>query len=255
MNESPSQKKTISLQGKRCIVTGGSRGTGRAICVAFAKAGAKIAFTYSRSDDYAEDARNEIINAGFDPLIFKGSVSDASHVKSATDEIVKTWGGVDVLVNNAGINQMYPLPLLEEEDWDRVMDINLKGAYLFSRQVLKNMIRAKKGHILNIGSFASERFIDSPLHYAASKSGLRGFTESLALEVGKHNILVNLLSPGLLDIGMSTILPKHRIQDYLDLSSMKRLCSADEIAETAAFLVSDENSFMTGAKIVMDGGI
>ena len=114
-----------------------------------------------------------------------------------------SWGGIDVLVNNAGINQVLPIALLEEADWDAVMDVNVKGAYLFSRAALKPMIRARRGHILNIGSFASERMIEAPVHYAAAKSALRGFTEALAREVGRYNIQVNLLAPGLLDAGLS----------------------------------------------------
>ena len=117
------------------------------------------------------------------------------------------------------------------------------------------MIRAKSGHILNIGSFASERVIEAPLHYAAAKSALRGMTESLAREVGRYNIKVNLLSPGLLDCGLARMLPKHRVQEYVSQASLGRLGTAREVAELATFLVSDENSFMAAAKIVADGGL
>jgi len=247
----------IRLDGKRCLVTGGSRGLGLAIGEALARAGARVAFTYSRNRDDADEARARIAAAGggAEPLVFQGSVADAAHVQATVAAIVAAWGGIDVLVNNAGTTQILPIALREEADWDAVMDVNVKGAYLFSRAVLKPMIRARAGHILGIGSFASERVIEAPVHYAAAKSALRGFTEALAREVGRYNIKVNLLSPGLFDAGLSRSLPQHRLNEYLGQSALGRLGTVDEIARLALFLVSDENSFMTGAKIVADGGL
>jgi 3-oxoacyl-[acyl-carrier protein] reductase len=243
------------LAGKRCLVTGGSRGLGRAMCEAFATAGAKVAFTYRTDTSDADAAKASLVSLGCEPLVFQGNVADSAHVKDTVAAVVAAWGGVDVLVNNAGITQILPIALLEEADFDQVMAVNVKGPYLFSRAVLRSMIRAKSGHILNIGSFASERVIEAPLHYAAAKSALRGMTESLAREVGRYNIKVNLLSPGLLDCGLARMLPKHRIQEYLAQSSLGRLGTAREVADMATFLVSDENSFMAAAKIVADGGL
>lgn len=245
----------LLLSEKRCLVTGGTRGLGLEICLAFAEAGAKVAFTYSNRDQDAEDAYKRISQKSPAVLKFKGSVADAQHVKTTVKEINTQWGGVDILVNNVGITQILPIALLEEKDWDHLMDINVKGPYLFSRAVLKHMIRVKQGHILNIGTFASERFIESPIHYATSKSALRGFTEALSLEVGRHNIQVNLLSPGLLDVGLSTMIPQHRLAEYKEQCATKRLGTAKEVAQTAVFLVSSKNTFMTGAKVVIDGGI
>ncbi|HVK57086.1 MAG TPA: 3-oxoacyl-ACP reductase family protein [Burkholderiales bacterium] len=243
------------LEGKRCLVTGGSRGLGFAICQAFAQAGAKVAFTFSKNKADAEDAHTRLSELGAAPLVFQGSVADAAHVEQTMSQILAEWGGVDVLVNNAGITHILPIALLEEADWDAVMDVNVKGAFLFSRAALKPMIRARSGHILNIGSFASERIVEAPVHYAASKSALRGFTEALAREVGRYNVKVNVLSPGLLDAGFSRSLPQHRLNEYLAQSSMGRLGTVEEVAHMAAFLVSDDNSFMTGAKVVADGGL
>ena len=243
------------LVGKRCLITGGSRGLGLAIAKACAAHGAKVAFTFSTDTTDAAAARASVAELGYEPLVFQGSVADAAHVKATVTELVKAWGGIDVLVNNAGITQILPIALLEEADWDAVMDVNVKGAYLYARAVLRSMIRARSGHILNIGSFASERVIEAPVHYAAAKSALRGMTEALAREVGRYNIKVNLLSPGLLDVGLAQMLPKHRIAEYLAQSSLGRLGTAAEIAELATFLVSDDNSFMAAAKIVADGGL
>ncbi|HNN93087.1 MAG TPA: SDR family oxidoreductase [Pseudomonadota bacterium] len=243
------------LEGKRCLVTGGSRGLGLALCEALTAAGGHVAFTYSKSDSDAEQARARIAAQGSEPLLFRGSVADAAHVQATVAQLTATWGGIDVLINNAGITQILPIALLEEADWDAVMDINVKGAYLFSRAVLKSMIRARAGHILSIGSFASERVIEAPVHYAAAKSALRGFTEALAREVGRYNIQVNLLSPGLLDVGLARILPKHRVAEYISQCPQGRLGSSAEIAALVTYLVSSENRLMTGAKIVADGGL
>ncbi len=246
---------TPRMDGKRCLVTGGSRGLGLAICQELARAGARVAFTYSKNTRDAEEALARITEAGSAPLVFQGSVADAEHVKKTVASVVEAWGGIDVLVNNAGANQVLPIALIEEADWDLVMDVNVKGTYLFSRAALRPMIRARSGRILNIGSFASERVVEAPVHYAAAKSALRGFTEALAREVGRYAIQVNLLAPGLLDAGLSRSLPQHRLNEYLSQCSLGRLGSVEEIARMAVFLVSDENTFMTGAKVVADGGL
>ena len=244
-----------SLAGKRCLVTGGSRGLGRAICEAFVAAGARVAFTFRTDTRDAADATARLSELGAEPLVFQGNVADAAHVKDTVAAVTAAWGGIDILVNNAGITQILPIALLEEADFDAVMAVNVKGPYLMSRAVLRSMIRARSGHILNIGSFASERVIEAPVHYAAAKSALRGMTEALAREVGRYNIKVNLLSPGLLDCGLARMLPKHRTQEYLSQSSLGRLGTAKEVADLATFLVSDDNSFMAAAKIVADGGL
>lgn len=243
------------LAGKRCLVTGGSRGLGLAFCQAFARAGAQVAFTFSKNVEDANDAKRRISQVGSEPLVFQGSVSDAAHVQRTVAAIGEAWGGIDVLVNNAGPTQILPLALLEEADWDALMNTNVKGAYLFSRAVLKWMIRARSGHILNVGSFASERVVEAPIHYAAAKSALRGMTEALAREVGRYDIKVNLIAPGLLDVGLAKSLPRHRLDEYLAQCPMGRLGTVAEIADSVVFLVSDENSFMTGAKLVFDGGL
>ncbi len=244
------------LEGKRCLVTGGSRGLGRAICVAFARHGARVALTYKSDDASAREAARLVGEAGDEaPLVLKGSVTDVAHAKAATDAVVNQWGAVDVLVNNAAIMQVLPVSLLEEADWDQVMDVNVKGVYLFSRAALRHMIRRKSGAILNIGNFASERIIEAPVHFAASKSAVRGLTEALAREVGRYAIRVNLLGPGMLDVGMSQGMPQHRQREYLEQCPQRRLGRAEEIAELAAFMVSDECSFVSGAKLTADGGM
>ena len=245
------------LAGKRCLVTGGSRGLGRAIGIALARAGAKVAFTFSRRDADADEARRAIAEAagGIEPLVFKGSVADAAHAKATVADVVRAWGGLDVLVNAAGTMQILPFALIEEQDWDHVMDVNAKGAYLFTREALRPMIRQKQGQILCIGAFSEGRGIAMPPHFAASKAALRGFTEALARDVGAYNIRVNYLAPGLLDVGLARRLPEGRAEEYARHCALGRVGTAQEVAELAAWLVSDENTFITGARVVADGGI
>ncbi len=243
------------LEGKRCVVTGGTRGLGRAIVRALARHGARVAFTYAHRDADAAATADELAAAGAEHLVLRGSVADAGHVREATARVVGAWGGVDVLVANAAITQVLPISLLDEGDWDDVVDVNLKGAYLWARAALKPMIRQRAGHLLFIGNFASERVIEAPAHYAASKSGLRGLTESLAREAGRYGIQANLVAPGLLDVGMAQSLPQSRQREYVERAAFGRLGRADDVAEAVAFVVSDENRFMTGAKLVLDGGV
>jgi 3-oxoacyl-[acyl-carrier protein] reductase len=253
------------LGGKRCLVTDGATGLGRALGEAFAAAGARVAFTFERDAGEAEETRLALGAAAAaaagvpesdaEARAYRGQVADARFVQATVADLQARWGGVDVLCNHAGGTQILPIALLEEADWDQVMDENVKGTYLFSRAVLKGMIRARGGHILNVGSFASERIVEAPVHFAAAKSALRGFTEALAREVGRYGIKVNLLAPGLLDVGLGNILPQHRITEYRSQCALGRLGTAAELARLAVFLVSDDNSFMTGAKIVADGGV
>jgi 3-oxoacyl-[acyl-carrier protein] reductase len=234
---------------RRFLITGGSQGIGAALVARARGAGHDVVFTgrdASRVDAVAERTGATGIAA---------DVADTSDNARTVAACHERMGGIDVLVNNAGVTQILPIAFIEEADWDAVMDINVKGAYLCSRAALKPMIRARSGHILNIGSFGSERVIDAPVHYAAAKSALRGFTEALAREVGRYGIKVNLLAPGLLDAGFSRALPQHRIDEYLGQSGLARLGTVAEMARLAAFLVSPDNSFMTGAKVVADGGV
>ena len=251
---------TPGLVGKRCLVTGGTRGLGLAIACALARAGARVAITFRRNVADAEAARATLAaitepRPDAEPLVFQGSVADAAHVKATVAALTQAWGGVDVLVNNAGGTQILPIALLEEADWDEVVDASAKGTYLWSRACLRGMIRARSGVILNVGSFASERVIEAPVHYAAAKAAVRGLTEAMAREVGRYGIRVNLIAPGMLDVGMTLALPRHRVDEYLSQCPAGRLGRADEIAAFAVFLASDAARFITGAKIAVDGGV
>jgi NAD(P)-dependent dehydrogenase (short-subunit alcohol dehydrogenase family) len=222
------------------------------VCEALAKRGAKVAFTWHRAEP---DAADTLAALGPHGRSFRGSVTDAKHADAVIKALVAEWGGLDVLVNNAGINQVLPVALIEEADWDAVMDTNAKGAFLFSRTALRPMIRARQGHIVSIGAFSEGRVVEAPVHYAASKAALRGMTEALAREVGRYGIQVNLLAPGLMDAGQSRSLPQHRLDEYLSQNPLGRLLAPAEVAEVVAWLVSGENRHLTGARIAADGGI
>jgi NAD(P)-dependent dehydrogenase (short-subunit alcohol dehydrogenase family) len=240
----------LILKDKRALITGGSRGLGRAMGKAFAAEGAKVAFTYARDDDGAKKAADAVGGRAF-----KVSVLDARATEGMVRELEAAWGGIDILVNNAGISQNLPLALMEEEDWDRVMDVNAKGTFLTSKAVLRGMIRRKSGVILNIGSLAGVRMLEAPIHYCASKAAVKGMTEALAKEVARYGIRVICLAPGLLEDGVGRNLPDYRLADYLKHCALKRVGTFEEVATFAAFLVSDANSYMTGETVVMDGGL
>jgi NAD(P)-dependent dehydrogenase (short-subunit alcohol dehydrogenase family) len=243
------------LEGKRALITGASRGLGRAMARAFAAEGARVAFTYTRDEDAAARTLDELRAAAPDARRYKVSVLDLPGTEAVVRELEADWGGLDVLVNNAGVSQGLPLALMEEEDWDRVMDVNVKGAFLTARAVLKGMIRRRTGVVLNIGSLAGTRILDAPVHYCASKAALKGMTQALAKEVARYQIRVLCLAPGLLEDGVGRNLPEHRLADYLKHCALGRVGTFDEVARFASFLVSDANTYMSGETVVMDGGL
>ncbi|MFN7975593.1 MAG: SDR family oxidoreductase [Acidobacteriota bacterium] len=243
---------TRSLEGRRCLVTGGSRGLGRAIAVAFAENGARVAIA-SRGSSAGSGAAAPTLGPEARP--FQGDVSDAAFAERTVRALEASWGGIDVLVNAAGVTHVLPVALLEKAEWDEAMATNLEGAFVWSRAALRPMIRARGGSIVNIGIFSSERLVEAPIHFAAAKSGLRGLTESMAREVGRYGVRVNLIAPGLLDEGLGRQLPQHRVDEYVAQCALGRLGGAREIAEMAVFLASGDASLVTGAKIAIDGGL
>ncbi len=243
------------LEQNRALVTGGSRGLGRVLCKHLALQGANVAFNYSSDSDGAAETLRMLEQCETSALSFQVSVTDANGLNQMAKEIEQAWGGIDILINNAGISQPLPIALMEESDWDSVMDINIKGQFLTARAVLRGMIRRKGGCILNIGSLAGLRLLEAPIHYSASKAAVKGFTEALSKEVARYNIRVNCLAPGLLEEGVAQNLPEHRLREYLKHVALHRKGTLDEVARFAAFLVSDRNSYMNGATVIIDGGL
>jgi 3-oxoacyl-[acyl-carrier protein] reductase len=244
------------LDGRVALVTGGSRGVGRAIARVLAREGASVAFNYARSDVDAQAALAEIEAAGARGWAFKTSVLDGPGLNQLARTVEADVGRpIDILVNSAGHGQVVPLALMEEEDWDRMMDTHVKGAFLATQAVLRGMIRIGHGRILNMSSLAGVKMMQAPVHYATAKAALRGFTEALAKEIGRYGVTVNCIAPGILEEGISDNLPPNRRDEYLRHCALGRMGTLDEVAEVAAFLVSDRNSYMNGATIVVDGAV
>jgi NAD(P)-dependent dehydrogenase (short-subunit alcohol dehydrogenase family) len=243
------------LAGQTALVTGGSRGLGRTLCLTLAREGAQVAFCFSRSQAEADAVHRELLAHGGRAWAYKASVLDKAAMNELALCLEKEAGGIDILINNAGIGQVVPLALMEEKDWDQVLDINVKGAFLCTQAVLRGMIRRRYGRILNISSLAGIKMMQAPVHYSSAKAALRGFTESLAKEVGRYGITVNCLAPGVLADGISGNLPPPRLAEYLRHCALGRVGTFAEVAEVAAFLVSPRNSYMSGATVVLDGAV
>jgi NAD(P)-dependent dehydrogenase (short-subunit alcohol dehydrogenase family) len=243
------------LDGRIAWVTGGSRGLGRAICLKLAREGARVAFNYGSSVREANAVLGELRDTGTDGWAFHTSVLDKQGLWRLVREVEQAAGVIDILVNNAGVSQAVPLALMEEEDWDLVMDVNVKGAFLACQAVLRGMVRERRGHILNIGSLAGTKMLPAPVHYCTAKAALKGFTEALAKEVGRYDITVNCLAPGVLEEGVSRHIPESRMAEYMRNCALGRPGRLDEVADVVAFLVSSSNSYMNGATIVLDGAV
>ena len=240
--------------GRSILITGASRGLGRALCRAFGAAGDRIAFTYSRDAEGAAITAAQADDAGAAEVrSVQLSVLDAEGTAALVDTLDRDWGGIDVLINNAGVTQPLPLPLIDEADWDRVMDVNVKGVFLTSKAVARSMMRSKRGLILNIGSLAGHRILDVPVHYAASKGAVEGLTRAMAKALGRYRIRVLCLAPGLLDEGVARAVPEHRKADYVEHAALGRLVGVDEVARVAVELASDDLGFLTGEVITVDG--
>lgn len=243
------------LAGRVVLVTGGSRGLGRAMVIAFARAGARVAFNYSSSDADAAAVAAAVETAGGFARGYKCSVTDRAGLRAMVKRVDEEVGPIDTLVNNAGTGQVLPLALMEEEDWDRMMSVHVKGAFLATQAVLRGMVKRKRGTILNVTSLAGVKMIKAPVHYCTAKAALRGFTESLAKEVGKYGIVVNAIAPGLLDEGVADNIPADNKAEYVQNCAMGRTGTCAEVAELAAFLISSRNSYMSGATVMADGGL
>jgi NAD(P)-dependent dehydrogenase (short-subunit alcohol dehydrogenase family) len=243
------------LSGRIVLVTGGSRGLGGAMVRVFAREGARVAFNYSSSDEDARKTLADVEQAGGFARGYKCSVLERQGLRAMVRTIEQEVGPIDTLVNNAGIGQVLPLALMEEEDWDRMMETHVKGAFLATQAVLRGMVRRKAGHILNVSSLAGVRMVKAPVHYCTAKAALRGFTEGLAKEIGRYGIRVNAIAPGLLDEGVADNIPPENKADYEANCALGRIGTCLEVAELAALLLTARNTYMSGATVLADGGV
>jgi NAD(P)-dependent dehydrogenase (short-subunit alcohol dehydrogenase family) len=241
--------------GRVAFVTGGSRGLGRAICKTLAREGAFVAFNYLKHDEDAAATVAAIEAAGGRASAHKVSVLDRAGLGELAKSLDKAHGKIDILVNNAGYGQVVPLALMEESDWDEMLDTHVKGAFLATQAVLRVMVREKYGRIVNVGSLAGIKMMQAPVHYATAKAALKGFTESLAKEVGRYGITVNCVAPGILDEGVSDHLPPGRKEEYLRHCAVRRVGTLTEAADMIAFIASERASYTNGATLVVDGAV
>jgi 3-oxoacyl-[acyl-carrier protein] reductase len=242
------------LEGKRAFISGGTRGIGAAICEVFAREGADVVFNYHSSDDLAEAIRSKVEAYGRRALSFKVSVTDRLGLKRITREIVEKWGGIDILVNNAAINRGDNFATTTDRAWDEVINTNVGSLFAVTKPIYKQMIRQRKGSILNITSIGALRALPTAVHYATSKAAMIGFTKCLSREAGTFGVRVNAIAAGMFDTELAHQLPDRLLQMHHLWASAGRLGRPEELAEYAAFMVSDRNSFMNGEVVIVDGG-
>jgi NAD(P)-dependent dehydrogenase (short-subunit alcohol dehydrogenase family) len=236
-------------------VTGGSRGLGRAICLTLAREGAFVAFNYASNDADADATVKLIEAAGGRASAHKVSVLDKAGLLELAKSLDRAHKKIDILVNNAGFGQVVPLALMEESDWDAMLDTHVKGAFLTTQAFLRIMVRERYGRIVNVGSLAGVKMMQAPVHYATAKAALKGFTESLAKEIGRYGITVNCVAPGILDAGVSDHLPPGRKEEYLRHCAVRRVGALSEAADMIAFIASERASYTNGATLVVDGAV
>jgi 3-oxoacyl-[acyl-carrier protein] reductase len=244
----------IDLTGRRALVTGGNRGIGRAIAEALASAGADVA-VFARNAESVHEAANAIAAQGARALPLTGDVAKLEDVERAWADIQKAFEGLDILVNNAGVTRDNLLLRMKPEDWQTVLDVNLTGAFHWSRTVLKSMIRQRWGRIVNIASIVGVTGNAGQANYAASKAGLIGFSKSLAQEVASRNVTVNVIAPGFIDTEMTAALTDEAREQYLGRIPLGRLGAASDVAALALFLASPLSEYITGQVICVDGGL
>ena len=245
---------SLLLEGKRAFITGGTRGIGAAICKVFAREGADVAFNYNSSDDLAAKTVENIQGHGRRAESYKISVTDRLGLKKMTRELVEKWGGIDILVNNAAINRGDNFATTTDRAWDDVIDTNVGSLFAVTKPIYKQMIRQRKGSILNITSIGALRALPTAVHYATSKAAMIGFTKCLSREAGTFGVKVNAIAAGIFDTELAQALPDRLLQMHDLWVSAGRMGKPEELAEYAAFMVSDRNSFMTGEVVIVDGG-
>ncbi len=245
---------TFDFKGKVALVTGASRGLGRAIALALAAGGAKVAVNYVANDAEASKVATEIRNNS-EVMLIKVSIADATAVRDMIRQVIKQWGKIDILVNNAGITRDNLLPRMADEAWDEVINTNLRGAYLCTKYAIRSMMEQSWGRIINIASLAGIVGNTGQANYSASKGGLIAFTKSVAREVGSRNITANVIAPGFIISDMTDKLPLDMKDNILSRIPLKRFGTPDDIAGLAAFLASDEASYITAQVICVDGGV
>ena len=243
------------LKDKTAIITGATRGIGRGIAKTFAKYGANVIFTYSSSSDLAKEIENELSNEG---VIVKGYKSDASSFEDCQkliDLITKEFDVIDILINNAGITRDILLMRMQEDDFDKVIEVNLKSVFNMTKAIQRTMLKQRFGSIINMSSVVGVKGNAGQSNYAASKAGIIGFSKSIALELGSRNIRCNVIAPGFIETEMTEVLDEKIVQEWRNSIPLKRGGTPLDIANTCVWLGSDMSSYVTGQTIHVNGGL
>ena len=245
----------MSLQGKNALVTGGSRGIGRAICLELARQGANVAVNYAGNAKAAEETVEACKALGVQAVAIQADVADAAACEAMVKEVLARFGRLDILVNNAGVTRDGLMPMMKEADWDAVLDTNLKGAFHCMKAVYRPMMKQKYGRIVNLSSIVGLRGNAGQANYAASKAGLIGLTKSMAKELAARNVTVNAVAPGFIDTDMTAALPEKAREAMLTTIPMGRLGQAEDVAKAVAFFAGDDSAYVTGQVLCVDGGM
>ena len=245
----------MEFKDKVAIVTGASRGIGRAIALELAKEGAKVAFTYQKSDEQAKSLLKELEDMGNGGLSFKGDVRNLSLAKEFVDQVRSFFGSLDILVNNAGITRDKALMNMEKEDWQDVIDTNLNGYFNMARSCIVTFLKQKSGNIVNISSISGISGIARQTNYSAAKAGIIGLTKALAKEVAPYNIRVNCVAPGFIETDMTNAMKDDVKEKSRNNIPFGRFGKPEEVAKAVSFLLSERSGYITGQVIKVDGGL
>ena len=243
------------LEGKVAIITGASRGIGSGIAKVFAQQGANVAFTYSSSAESAQILENELSALGIKAKGFQSNAADFNEAQLLIENVLAEFGTIDILINNAGITKDNLLMRMSEEDFDKVIEINLKSVFNMTKAVQKTMLKNRKGSIINMSSVVGVKGNAGQANYAASKAGLIGFTKSVALELGSRNIRCNAIAPGFIETEMTAKLNEDTVKGWRESIPLKRGGTPEDIANVCVFLASDMSAYVTGQVLNVDGGM
>lgn len=245
----------MTQKRKTVVVSGGTRGIGRAIVEELAKVGFNIAFNYLKSSELAERIEKELSKKGIKVKGYKVDIEDYKAVKAWIEKVKEEFGQIDILVNNAGIINDRALALMEQSDWQKVINVDVGGVFNLTRSVIIDFIKRKEGVIVNISSVSGIRGIAKQTNYSASKAAILGFTKALAKEVGPYNIRVNAVAPGFIETDMLISLNEQMKQKSLEIIPMTRFGKPEEVANVVKFLVCDQSAYITGQTFIVDGGL
>jgi 3-oxoacyl-[acyl-carrier protein] reductase len=243
------------LENQVAIVTGGTKGIGRAVSILFAEEGAEVVANFSKDVAAAEDLMKEAKSRGLRIRLFKADVTQFDQVKEMVEETFAQYGRIDILVNNVGLIRDNFLMLMSDEDWDSLIKTNLSSLFYCSKAVIRKMIPQRRGKIINISSISGILGTSGQTNYATTKGGVISFTKSLARELGSFNIHVNAVAPGLIESEVVSKMPKEKVEAIIKSSSLGRMGKPEEVAKVVLFLASEYSDYITGQTIIVDGGI